>query len=48
MTNEDTKKSPYSEKIWLKSYDAHVKPNIDLEYYSSKNYYCYLVAISDD
>ncbi|MHA1241007.1 MAG: AMP-binding protein [Promethearchaeota archaeon] len=34
MTNENTKKSPYSEKIWIKSYDAHIKPNIDLEYYS--------------
>ena len=26
MTNENTKKSPYLEKIWLKSYDDHVKP----------------------
>jgi long-chain acyl-CoA synthetase len=34
MNNEDAKTSPYSEKIWLKSYDAHVKPKIDLEYYS--------------
>lgn len=34
MNNKDTNKSPYSEKIWLKSYDAHVNPNIDLEYYS--------------
>ena len=34
MTDENIKKSPYSERIWLKSYDAHVKPIIDLEYYS--------------
>jgi long-chain acyl-CoA synthetase len=27
-------KSPYSEKIWLKSYDSHVKPVIDIELYS--------------
>jgi long-chain acyl-CoA synthetase len=27
-------KSPYSEKIWLKSYDEHVKPEIDIELYS--------------
>ena len=26
--------SPYSEKIWLKSYDKHVRPEIDLEIYS--------------
>ena len=34
MNNTDTKLSPYSQKIWLKSYDAHVKPKIDLEYFS--------------
>ena len=34
MTNKNNKKSPYSEKIWIKSYDAHVNPKIDLEYYS--------------
>ena len=27
-------KSPYSEKIWLKSYDEHAKPEIDIELYS--------------
>lgn len=26
--------SPYSKKIWLKSYDEHVKPTLDLEIYS--------------
>ncbi len=26
--------SPYSEKTWLKSYDKHVKPEIDIEVYS--------------
>ncbi|MCK4779212.1 MAG: acyl--CoA ligase, partial [Candidatus Lokiarchaeota archaeon] len=26
-----TESSPYSEKIWLKSYDDHVKPEIDFE-----------------
>ncbi|MBA7679610.1 Long-chain-fatty-acid--CoA ligase [subsurface metagenome] len=34
MTQEITEKSPYSEKIWLKSYDKHVKPEIPLEVYS--------------
>jgi len=34
MTQEITEKSPYSEKIWLKSYDKHVKPEIPLEAYS--------------
>ena len=34
MNDKDAKNSPYSEKIWLKSYDDHVKPKIDLEYYS--------------
>lgn len=31
MTEKIMKKSPYSEKIWLKSYDDHVKPEIDFE-----------------
>ena len=30
MNDKDAKNSPYSEKIWLKSYDEHVKPKIDL------------------
>lgn len=34
MTQDITEKSPYSEKIWLKSYDKHVKPEIPLEAYS--------------
>lgn len=34
MTQEITEKSPYSEKLWLKSYDKHVKPEIPLEAYS--------------
>jgi len=34
MTQEITEKSPYSEKIWLKSYDKHIKPEIPLEAYS--------------
>jgi len=34
MTEKMMESSPYSEKIWLKSYDKHVKPEIDLEIYS--------------
>jgi len=34
MTEKMMKSSPYSEKIWLKSYDKHVKPEIDIEIYS--------------
>ncbi|MFX0029329.1 MAG: AMP-binding protein [Candidatus Hermodarchaeota archaeon] len=34
MTQEITEKSPYSDRIWLKSYDNHVKPDIPLEAYS--------------
>jgi len=31
MTEKMRENSPYSEKIWLKSYDDHVKPEIDFE-----------------
>ncbi|MFW9876963.1 MAG: AMP-binding protein, partial [Candidatus Thorarchaeota archaeon] len=34
MTQEITDKSPYVSKIWLKSYDKHVKPEIPLEAHS--------------
>ncbi len=34
MTEKIMESSPYSEKIWLKSYDKHVKPEIDIEIYS--------------
>ncbi len=34
MTEKMMKSNPYSEKIWLKSYDKHVKPEIDIEVYS--------------
>ncbi|MFX1572468.1 MAG: AMP-binding protein [Promethearchaeota archaeon] len=34
MTEKMMKSSPYSEKIWLKSYDRHVKPEIDIKIYS--------------
>ncbi len=34
MTERIIESSPYSEKIWLKSYDKHVKPEIDIEIYS--------------
>ena len=34
MTEKMMESSPYSEKIWLKSYDKHVRPEIDLEIYS--------------
>ncbi|TFG24481.1 MAG: AMP-dependent synthetase [Promethearchaeota archaeon] len=34
MTQEIKESSPYSSKIWLKSYDDHVKPEIELEVYS--------------
>ncbi|MFX0041946.1 MAG: AMP-binding protein [Candidatus Hodarchaeota archaeon] len=31
MTEKQIEGIPYSEKIWLKSYDSHVKPEIDVE-----------------
>jgi acyl-CoA synthetase (AMP-forming)/AMP-acid ligase II len=31
MTEKMMQNSPYSSKIWIKSYDDHVKPEIDLE-----------------
>ncbi|GAI07126.1 unnamed protein product, partial [marine sediment metagenome] len=31
MSKNSNEKSPYASKIWLKSYDEHVKPEIDLE-----------------
>jgi acyl-CoA synthetase (AMP-forming)/AMP-acid ligase II len=31
MTQEFIEKSPYASKIWLKSYDDHVKPELDIE-----------------
>ena len=34
MTQEPLESSPYSSKIWLKSYDEHVKPEIDIKVYS--------------
>ncbi|MFX1502610.1 MAG: AMP-binding protein [Promethearchaeota archaeon] len=34
MTEKVMESSPYTEKIWLKSYDKHVKPQIELEIYS--------------
>ncbi len=34
MTQKIDESSPYSSKIWLKSYDEHVKPEIELEIYS--------------
>jgi long-chain acyl-CoA synthetase len=34
MTEKMVKSSPYSSKIWLKSYDKHVKPEIEFEIYS--------------
>jgi long-chain acyl-CoA synthetase len=34
MTEKMIQSSPYSEKIWLKSYDPHAKPEIDIEIYS--------------
>ncbi|MFX0003399.1 MAG: AMP-binding protein [Promethearchaeota archaeon] len=34
MTEKMMESSPYSQKIWLKSYDKHVKPEIELEVYS--------------
>ncbi|MFX0059109.1 MAG: AMP-binding protein, partial [Candidatus Heimdallarchaeota archaeon] len=34
MTKKNDNSSPYSSKIWLKSYDDHVKPMLDLEIYS--------------
>jgi len=34
MIEKNMESSPYSNKIWLKSYDEHVKPLLDLEIYS--------------
>ncbi|MGB5912282.1 MAG: AMP-binding protein [Promethearchaeia archaeon] len=34
MAEKMMESSPYSKKIWLKSYDEHVKPTLDLEIYS--------------
>ncbi|MFX1389410.1 MAG: AMP-binding protein [Promethearchaeota archaeon] len=34
MTEKLMESSPYTSKIWLKSYDKHVKPEIDFEIYS--------------
>jgi len=34
MSEKSLESSPYSQKIWLKSYDDHVKPDIELEVYS--------------
>jgi len=39
MTEKMKESSPYSEKIWLKSYDKHVKPEIDIEIYSLAEMY---------
>jgi len=33
MEKDIIKSSPYSSKIWLKSYDDHVKPELDIEIY---------------
>ena len=34
MVQKNNESSPYASKIWLKSYDAHVKPVIEIEVYS--------------
>ena len=34
MMEKHIENNPYSEKIWLKSYDPHAKPEIDIEIYS--------------
>jgi long-chain acyl-CoA synthetase len=34
MNEKSTKTNPYLEKIWLKSYDDHLEPEVDLEIYS--------------
>jgi long-chain acyl-CoA synthetase len=34
MTQKMNDSSPYASKIWLKSYDDHAKPEIDIEVYS--------------
>jgi len=34
MMEKHIESNPYSEKIWLKSYDPHAKPEIDIEIYS--------------
>jgi len=39
MPEKMMESSPYLEKIWLKSYDKHVKPEIDLEVYSLAEMY---------
>jgi long-chain acyl-CoA synthetase len=34
MTHDMKENDPYSQKIWLKSYDDHVKPEYEVEFYS--------------
>ena len=34
MTRDIKENNPYSQKIWLKSYDEHVKPEYEVEFYS--------------
>ena len=34
MVQKQNEGSPYSSKIWLKSYDDHVKPEIEIEVYT--------------
>ena len=34
MTRDIKENNPYSQKIWLKSYDDHVKPEYEVEFYS--------------
>lgn len=34
MTEKTLESSPYAKRIWLKSYDDHTKPDIDLEVYT--------------
>ena len=34
MTHDIKENNPYSQKIWLKSYDDHVKPEYEVEFYS--------------
>jgi hypothetical protein len=34
MIHDIKENNPYSQKIWLKSYDDHVKPEYEVEFYS--------------
>ncbi len=44
MQEKTTTSSPYSQRIWLKSYDDHVKPDIEFEAYTLRDMVKRIVA----